>query len=329
MRRAPSESVTAVVAAIVGDVAVAVAKSLVAAFTGSPALLSEAIHSLVDTVNDVLLLFGIHRSRKRPDLMHPFGYGRELYFWTLTVGVLIFAVGGGVSVYEGVLRILHPTTTGNPAWTYAILAASALFDGASWYFGWKVFRRERRGRSVLKTIHASKDAATFSVMLENSAALLGLLFAFLGVFLAHALKMPSLEGAASLAIGVLLCVVAVIMIAESQSLLVGEGVEKTTLEEIRSLVKADPAVESCGHLLTVYLGPEEILLTIEIRFRADNTAADIRHAIGRLKQAIQARHARIRRIYFDADSLSEPTGDRSAKGLDGVKKVSVLGVESS
>lgn len=319
MKRASSESVTVVVAAIVGDVAVAIAKSLVAAFTGSPALLSEAIHSLVDAINDGLLLFGIHRSRKRPDLMHPFGYGRELYFWTLAVGVLIFAVGGGVSVYEGILRILHPTPTGNPAWSYAILGASALFDGASWYFGWKVFRRERRGRSVFETIHASKDAAIFSVMLENSAALLGLLFAFLGVFLAHSLGMPSLEGVASLAIGVLLCVVAVIMISESQSLLVGEGVEKTTLEEIRSIVRADPAVESCGHLLTVYLGPEEILLAIEIRFHADNSAADIRHAIGRLKQAIQARHARIRRIYFDADSLSEvdplseSASDRPAK----------------
>ena len=298
------------VAAIAGDIAVAVAKSLAAAFTGSPALLSEAIHSLVDTVNDGLLLFGIHRSRKRPDFMHPFGYGRELYFWSLTVGVLIFAAGGGMSSYEGVLRILHPVTTSNPAWNYGILGASAVFDGASWYFGWKVFRRELRGRSVFETIHASKDAVTFSVMLENSASLLGLLLAFLGVFLAHLLGIPALEGAASLAIGVLLCVVAVIMISESQSLLIGEGVQKTTLEEVRSVVKADPAVESCGHLLTVYLGPEEILLAIEIRFRAENSAADIRSAIGRLKQAIQVCHPRIRRIYFDANSILEPAPDR-------------------
>jgi cation diffusion facilitator family transporter len=299
------KSKKSIVAAIAGNVAAAVAKGAAAAFTRSSAMLSEAIHSLVDAANDGLILFGMARSRRPPDPSHPFGHGRELYFWTLVVGVLIFAVGGGMSVYEGILRVVRPAPSVNPAWSYAVLGASALFDGASWVFGWKAFRGEQRGRGILETIHVSKDPTSFSVLLEDSAALLGLLFAFAGVFLGQLLHLPELDGAASIAIGILLCVVAAVMVYESYGLLIGEGVEKPTLEAVRAMVGADPAVVDCGRLLTVYLGPDEVLLAIEIRFDSDMSATEVRHAVTRIKQAIQARFAKIRRIYFDAASISE------------------------
>ena len=296
-------SKTAVVAAIIGGFVIALAKGATAALTGSSAMLSETVHSLVDTVNDGLILFGMHRSRKPPDHAHPFGHGRELYFWSLIVGVLILAAGGGMSVYEGILRVLHPPPPGNPLWSYVVLGISAVFESVSWYFGWKAFRGEQRGRGIFETIHISKDPTSFSVLLEDSAALVGLLLAFLGLVLGHWLRMPTLDGAASIAIGVLLCIVAGVMVYESHGLLIGEGVRSETLEGIREIVSSDPGVESCGRLLTVYLGPQEVLLTIEIRFRPDNSPADIRHSIERLKQGIQDRYPRTWRIYFDAASI--------------------------
>src|SRR5689334_1069889 len=179
---------------MLGNLAIAVTKFVAAAFTGSSAMLSEAIHSVVDTGNGGLLMLGERRSRKPPDFEHPFGHGRELYFWTLIVAVLVFAVGGGMSVYEGITHISHPATVESPAWSYGTLAASALFEGVSWVVGWKAFRKEMRGRGVLETIHESKDPTSFSVLLEDSAALAGLLVAFLGIFLGRTFGLPKLDG---------------------------------------------------------------------------------------------------------------------------------------
>jgi cation diffusion facilitator family transporter len=300
-----AESKVAIVAAVAGNLAIAVSKFVAAAFTGSSAMLSEAIHSLVDTGNGGLMLFGIKRSQRPPDHEHPFGHGREIYFWTLIVGILVFAVGGGMSIYEGATHIRHPAPPGDPAWNYAVLGVAALFEGISWYFGWKAFRKELRGRGVLETIVATKDPTNFAVLLEDSAALLGLLFAFLGVFLGRWLGMPALDGAASIVIGGLLCLVALVMVRESKGLLVGEGAERATIENIRAMVGADPAVARVTRLLTLYLGPEEVLLTIALNFHPATQATEIRHAVARLKRAIQDRYPRIRHIFFDAASISD------------------------
>src|ERR1044071_833928 len=300
-----SKSQFAIVAAIAGNLAIAVTKFVAAAFTGSSAMLSEAIHSVVDTGNGGLMLLGVHKSRKPPDSDHPFGHGHELYFWTLVVGVLIFAVGGGMSTYEGILHMLHPTVPENPAWSYATLGIAVVFEGTTWLFGWKAFAAERGRRGVLQTIHETKDPTSFTVLLEDSAALLGLVFAFLGIFLGRALGVPQLDGVASVLIGLLLCGVAVLMVYESKGLLIGEGLDHESLKSIRVLVEQDPAVESVAHLHTMFLGPHEVLLTIELRFRSEITALEVRKAVRRMREAIQSQHPDVSRIFFGSEYLSE------------------------
>jgi cation diffusion facilitator family transporter len=299
------KSQLAIYAAIAGNLAIAATKFVAAAFTGSAAMLSEAIHSTVDTGNGGLMLLGVFKSRKPPDSDHPFGHGHELYFWTLVVGVLVFAVGGGMSVYEGILHIVHPVETENPVWSYSVLGIAAVFEGASWLAGWKAFSVERGRRGVLQTIHETKDPSSFTVLLEDSAALLGLLFAFVGIFLGQQLRLPYLDGVASVVIGLLLCAVAVLMVYESKGLLIGEGLDPETLKKVRKLVEADPAVERVRALYTLYLGPHEVLMTIELRFHSHISALEVRQGVRRLRQVIQSCHPDIKRIFFGAESLTQ------------------------
>jgi cation diffusion facilitator family transporter len=304
-RRRKSESLLAIYAAVAGNIAIAVTKFVAAAFTGSSAMLSEAIHSVVDTGNGGLMLLGVRKSRKPPDADHPFGHGHELYFWTLVVGVLVFAVGGGMSTYEGILHILHPVLPENVAWNYWVLGIATIFEGTTWLFGWKAFSAERGRRGVLETIHETKDPSSFTVLLEDSTALLGLLFAFFGIFLSHQFGLPYLDGVASVVIGLLLCGVATLMVYESKGLLIGEGLDPDALKSLRGLVEADPAVESVRHLHSMYLGPHEVLLTIELHFDSKLSVAEMRQGIGRLKNAIQSEHPDVKRVFFGAESLSD------------------------
>ena len=308
--RGVSKSKIAIYAAIAGNMAIAVTKFVAAAFTGSSAMLSEAIHSVVDTGNGWLMLLGVRKSRKPPDADHPFGHGHELYFWTLIVAVLIFAVGGGMSVYEGIQHILHPRTPENLVWSYGVLGMAVLFEGTTWLLGWKAFSAERGGKGVLEAIHETKDPSTFTVLLEDTAALLGLVFAFVGIFLGSRLDMPYLDGVASVLIGLLLCGVAVLMVYESKGLLIGEGLDRSSLKSISALVKADPGVEWVGHLHTMYLGPHEVLLTIELRFHSHISSLEVRQAARRLRETIQSQHPDVSRIFFGAEALSEE-GDLS------------------
>lgn len=268
-------------------------------------MLSEAIHSVVDTGNGTLMLYGIRQSRKPPDFEHPFGHGRELYFWTLIVGVLIFALGGGMSAYEGITHLARPATVEDPKWNYIVLGFAAVFEGTSWFFGWRAFSSERGRKGLFEAIHTSKDPTSFSVLLEDSAALVGLVIAFLGIFLGRQLGLPQLDGVASVLIGLLLCAVAVLMVYESKGLLVGEGVDREMLNSLRAVVEADPDVEHVQQMHTIYQGPREVALVIELRFRSTISALDVREAVGRLKNNIQERHPEIRRIAFSAESITE------------------------
>jgi cation diffusion facilitator family transporter len=297
-----SESKVAIYAAIVGNLAIGAAKLVAALFTGSSAMLSEALHSVVDAGNGVLLVVGLRRSRLPPDEDHPFGHGHELYFWSLIVGVLIFGLGGGMSIFAGVNRLRSPEPLGDPAWNYGVLAVSFVFESITWYLGWKAFVTERRGRGVFETILHSKDPTSFSVLLEDSAALAGLLFAFAGVWAATSLGIVWVDGAASILIGVLLCLVAVVMVNESRKLLVGEGIEPGSRKWIRTFIRAEGAVEEVGRLLSMYLGPDEVMLIVEIRFLTGE-AHDVRAAVGRIKAGIQEKYPRIRRISFDTTAL--------------------------
>jgi cation diffusion facilitator family transporter len=310
-----SKTNLAIYAAIAGNLVIAVTKFVAAVFTGSSAMLSEGIHSVVDTGNGWLMLLGVRKSRKPPDADHPFGHGHELYFWTLIVGVLIFAVGGGMSVYEGITHILHPSSPENVVWSYSVLGIAVVFEGTTWLFGWKAFSAERGRKGVLEAIHETKDPSTFTVLLEDSAALLGLIFAFFGIFLGSQLGLPQLDGVASVLIGLLLCAVAVLMVYESKGLLIGEGLDRESLKSIRALVEADRGVERVGHLHTMYLGPHEVLLTIELRFKSEITSVEVRQAARRLRESIQSEHPDVSRIFFGAEALSEE-GDLSLSHND-------------
>src|SRR5258708_15704542 len=237
-----SESRTAIFAAIAGNIAIAVTKFIAAAITGSSAMVSEGIHSLVDTGNGALLLLGVRRSRKPPDETHPFGHGKELYFWSLIVAILIFALGGGMSVYEGVTHLQHPHEFRDPTWNYLVLGAAIIFEGISFYFAFKAFQVEKGSRGILETIHNSKDPTTFTILFEDTAALLGLLVALAGIFAGQVLRNPYLDGVASIIIGAILGIVAAFLAYESKSLLICEGVDQQTLASIRRIADADKSV---------------------------------------------------------------------------------------
>jgi cation diffusion facilitator family transporter len=297
-----SESRRAVVAAIAGNLAIAISKFVAAAFSGSAAMLSEAIHSLVDTGNGALMLVGMARSQKPADADHPFGFGHELYFWTLMVGVLIFGLGGGMSIVTGILHIRSDKPLEDLALNYGVLGMAVVFEGTSWWFGWRAFRVEARGRGVFETISESKDPTTFSVLLEDSAALVGLVFAFLGIFVGSAMGWPWLDGAASVLIGLLLCVVAAIMVNKSRALLVGEGVSRATLDGIRALTLADSCVAEVGRLRTLYFGPDEVMLVMELHLHDDTDVVEMREALGRIKKGIREKYSKIKRVFFDVNA---------------------------
>jgi cation diffusion facilitator family transporter len=303
-----TEARQAVIAAIVGNLLIAASKFIAALFSGSAAMLSEGIHSLVDTGNDGLMLYGMRRSARPADAEHPFGYGHELYFWTLVVGIVFFAIGGGMSIITGISHLSHPAAPGHLAWNYAVLVSAMIFEGGSWYFGFKAFRSERRGRGIVETIRVSKNPTTFTVLLEDSAALAGLAVALLGIYLSTRLHMPWIDAASSVVIGILMCLIALVMVYESKGLLVGEGVDRQTLQRLREIVRTDPDVEHVGRLTTLYLGPDDVMLVLELRMRPGIETRDIRQAIARLRRSIQAQYPGIRRVFLDVAALCEGRG---------------------
>jgi cation diffusion facilitator family transporter len=300
-----SESRTAICAAIAGNLAIAATKFAAAGFTGSSAMLSEAIHSVVDTGNEGLLLLGLYKSKKPPDISHPYGHGKELYFWSLIVALMIFAVGGGVSVFEGVTHLIRPQPVENPFWNYVVLGCSFVFEGISWLFGWRAFRTIKGKQGILRAMHKSKDPATFIVVFEDSGALVGLAIAAVGVFLGQHLNNQRFDGAASFIIGLMLCLMAAFLAYETKGLLIGEGYDRETLSRLRELIGADPAVEQVNRLLTMFFGPDEVMLTLEVRFARKLSASEVRVAIARIKQIVRRAHPEIKRIYFAAESVSE------------------------
>lgn len=300
-----SGSKLAIYAAIGGNIAIAVMKFAAAAVTGSSAMLSEGIHSLVDTGNGGLLLYGIHKSKQPADATHPFGYGKELYFWTLIVAVLIFGVGGGVSAYEGIMHLIHPAPLTDPAWSYGVLGLAMVFEGIVFYVALREFNATKgKNQSMWQAIKDSKDPTTFTVLFEDAAALLGLCVAFIGIYLSHHYNNPYLDGVASVLIGVILATVALTLAYESKSLLVGEGADAKTLEDIRRLAEADAGVKKVMNPLTMHFGPGTILLTVDIEFHQTLSALEVEEAVDRLEKNIHARYPDIKHIYIEAGAVS-------------------------
>ncbi|MGN6703340.1 MAG: cation diffusion facilitator family transporter [Burkholderiaceae bacterium] len=314
-----AESKTVVYGAMAGNLAVAVTKFIVAGISGSSAMLSEAIHSTVDTGNSVLLLIGLKRSDQPPDAEHPFGYGKELYFWGLLVAMLIFALGGGMSAYEGVTHILHPEPLEDAKWSYIVLGCAAVFEGISFSIGMHALWQRKGSKTFWQAIRTSKDPGTFNVIAEDGAALAGLARAALGVWSSHYFNMPELDGAASVAIGVLLAGVAVFLVVETRSLLIGEGVNSAISKEIRTLVGADPAVAAAAYPLTMYFGPNNVLLTLDVTFVADISGVEIAKAVQRIENEIRSRYPVIKRIFLETQSIAcvgQPGRGRGARAVE-------------
>jgi cation diffusion facilitator family transporter len=301
-----TESSRAIYAAIAANFAIAAAKFVAATFTGSAAMVAEGVHSLVDTGNGALLLLGARLSRKPADAAHPFGYGKELYFWTLIVAIEIFGIGGGVSIYEGLLHLWHPVLFQNPMWNYAVLGFAFVAEGISFMVASKAFIAEKGERGVWRTVRTSKDPTTFAVLFEDGAAMLGLVVAFIGVFLAHRLQNPYFDAGASVIIGLILATVAVVLAYESKGLLVGESADPDMLRDLRRLSETEPDVLKVNRAMTMYFGPDTILLAMDIRFRPDLLAADLERTVDRVEKKIRDRHPEVKHIFIEADSIAAP-----------------------
>ncbi|MDW5561583.1 MAG: cation diffusion facilitator family transporter [Methanomassiliicoccus sp.] len=297
----------AVVAAILGNLVIAIVKFIAAVLSGSSAMVSEGIHSLVDTGNGGLLLLGMKRSKRPADEDHPFGHGKSLYFWTNIVAISIFGIGGGMSVYEGITHIMDVTPTtelGDPTAAYIVLAISMLIEGSSFTIAVRQFLRAKGEKSAWQFLKHSKDPSLYTVVLEDSAALLGLIFAFLGIFFGHLLHNPYLDGVASVAIGLLLMCVAWFLASRTAGLLLGEGVSHEELVDIRRRVESDPAVRRANDILTMYLGPHELLVNMGVCFVEGTTAEQMHAAIRRIEADLRSAYPVGNRVYIEAESLS-------------------------
>ena len=296
----------AVVAAIAGNLIIAVIKFIAAALTGSSAMIAEGIHSVVDTGNGCLLLLGLKRAQRPADEGHPFGHGKSLYFWTQIVAISIFGIGGGMSLYEGIAHIRHVAPgaeLGDPTAAYVVLAISLLVEGGSFTVAMKQFLLAKGEMGARQFIRRSKDPSLYTVVFEDSAAMLGLVFAFLGIFLGHTFNNAYLDGAASIAIGLLLMSVAGVLAARTKGLLLGEGVNPDELADIRRRVESDPAVERAGDILTMYMGPHDLLVNMGVCFVAGTTAEQMHGAIRRVEADLRSAYPETNRVYIEAESL--------------------------
>lgn len=287
-------------AALAGNSLIAVTKFGAAAFTGSSAMLSEAVHSLVDTGNQGLLLYGLRRARRPADVAHPFGYGMELYFWTFVVAIIIFGLGAGVSVYEGLHKVHTPVAVTNPAVNYVVLTLAMAFEAGAWYIAFKEFRQTKGTRGWLEAVRRSKDPTVFTVLFEDSAAMLGLVVALLGIGLGQWLDMPILDGAASIVIGVILAVTAALLAYECKGLLIGEGASPHVVDGIRKMIAAEVGIVTVNEVLTMHLGPQDVLLNLSVDFGDQFSAGDVEATITRLERRIKEAFPEITRVFVEA-----------------------------
>jgi len=297
---APSRSSKVVYIAMAANLGIAATKFTAAAVTGSSAMLSEAIHSVIDTGNQLLLLFGLYRSRRPADAMHPFGHGKELYFWGLMVAILLFGLGGGMALFEGVLHLVRPRPLEDPFWAYLVLGIAAVFELTSFVTATRELLRRRGPSEFWQRVHLSKDPSVFTTFFEDLAALLGLIVAFLGIYFGHQLHNLYLDGAASVTIGVILAAVALTLIYETRGLLVGESTNPEVVADIGRIVTADPAINTARTPLTMHLAPFEVLLNLEVIFKPNTAAEEQVAAVERIEKAIREKYPAITRIFIEA-----------------------------
>jgi cation diffusion facilitator family transporter len=296
-------STLVVYAAAAANFGIAIAKFVGAFITGSSAMLSEAIHSLVDTANQGLLLYGMKRGARPADARHPFGYGFEVYFWSFIVAILLFSIGAGVAIYEGIEKIRHPHPIEQPLVIYVILLVAIALEAGSFWIAIREFHKTTRGAGWWTTLRESKDPVLFTVLLEDSAAMAGLVIALVGVFASVQLNNPALDGWASVIIGCILAFVALILSRETKGLLIGEAASPELQEGVRRILTSATGVSAASEILTMHLGPNEVLTTAHVDFADHLTAVEVERLIHELRQQIQAAHPQVTRLFIEARSL--------------------------
>ncbi len=309
-----------VYAALAANLAIAAIKFVAAALTGSSAMLSEGVHSLVDTVNELLLLYGLKRAAKPPDLSHPFGHGRELYFWSFIVALLVFALGAGVSLYEGILHLQHPVALDKPLVNYLVLAGSFLSEVASWWVALQEFRATKGNKGYFDAFRASKDPSVFTVLFEDSAALVGLLIAGAGIAGAQVFGLPVLDGVASIGIGILLGVSSILLARETKELLIGEAAHPHVRESLLRIAGADPDVRTANGVVTVQLGPNHVIAALSAEFHDHLSTTQIEDCVNRVEAAVKQAHPEVTVLFVKpqtADTWRRRIAQLAAEQDDG------------
>ena len=294
---ASSQSKTVVYAAATGNLLVALTKFIAAFWTGSSAMLSEAIHSVVDTGNQLVLLYGLHRAAKPPDAAHPLGYGRELYFWSFIVALLLFTLGAGVALYEGIAHIANPSEIVDARVSYIVYGCAAVFEGSSWYVALREFRKAKGDASYYEAVRRSKDPPTFIVLFEDTAALIGLAMAAIGTFCADTFAMPLFDGAASIGIGLVLALTAWALARESKELLIGEPARPALRNAIVAIARNIDGIENAKLVFSVHLAPEQVIAALSLEFRDNLTTTRIEAAVDALEQAVHRHHPEVTAIF--------------------------------
>lgn len=292
-------------AALVGNGLIAITKFFAAAFTGSSAMLSEAIHSVVDTGNQGLLLYGIKRSQKPADERHPFGYGSEIYFWSFVVAILIFGVGAGVSIYEGVQKLQHPHPITSPHINYIVLGIAMAFEAVAWWIAYKEFNRIRGSHGLFEAVQRSKDPTVFTVLFEDTAAMLGLVAAFIGVLFADLYNIAWADGAASVVIGIILAGTAAVLAYETKGLLIGESAGNRVLTGIRRIVTSAPGVNRVNELRSMHLAPNDILLALSLDFNDNMKVSEVEDSIARIEHDVKAKFPEIKRLFIEVQGRED------------------------
>ena len=299
-------------AALAANLGIAVAKFVAAAISGSSSMLTEGFHSVIDSLNQILLLYGQHRGRRPPDEAHPFGYGRELYFWSFVVAILIFAVGAGVSVYEGWVHIQEPEPLRSPVINYVVLGIAFAMEGGSWFVAMREFAAANRTGGWWSAVRKSKDPAGFIVLFEDSAALAGLVIAAFGVWASHFWEDPRIDGVASIAIGLVLALVAALLAREAKGLLIGEGADPETVARVRAIVDARPEITSVNHVRTIHTAPESIFVAISADFRDALTMGEAEGLIEEIETELKAAMPMLSSIYIRPERREDASTLRPA-----------------
>ena len=289
-------------AALAGNSLIAVTKFIAAAITGSSAMLAEGIHSVVDTGNQVLLLHGLRQAKKPADERFPFGHGKEIYFWSFIVAILIFAVGAGISIYEGVHRILLPRPIVDPYINYIVLGLAMVFEGAAWYFAFAEFSKAKGKWGYIEAVQRGKDPSLFVVLFEDSAAMLGLIVAFTGILLVDLTGIPYFDGAASVIIGLILAGTAIWLAYETKGLLIGESANRRVVQGIRQIAGSYAEVEHVNEVLTMHMGPDFILVNISVKFVPTIPANEVEVTVARLDKAIKQSYPNVKRVFIEAEA---------------------------